>query len=254
MTKRTKRIHCVVLVLSLLMCIAGCKYFDRSNSRSSSSSPSDPSAIPTSPGSSPSSPAVQLALPLSSEQPGHHGNFFADVGISDEVGVYYDGRSDFFQVQVPLGEYLLTYTTNLGMFYMVFQATESAIITVGIHEDDQVYEAMLYNGTVTDTSNGVEYPPVIVFSEFGAMDGWWNIFVKDDYSPGILLIGGIVGVAYTPGESLELTISRPGHYLLDYTTNLGIYQIDFWTTAWYETKIIPLQPGEEVWEAYITVL
>jgi hypothetical protein len=253
MTKRTRRIHCIVIVVSLLTCVAGCKYFDRSNS-GGSFSPSDPSAIPTSPDSSPSSPAIQLAIPLSSEQPGHFGNFFADVGISDEVGVYYDGRSDFFQVQVPLGEYLLTYTTTLGIFYMVFQATESAIITVGIHEGDQVYEAMLYNGTVTDPSNGVEYPPVILFSEFGAMDGGWNIFVKDDYSPGILLIGGIVGIEYTPGVSLELTISRPGHYLLDYTTNLGTYWVEFWTTEWYETKTIPLQPEEEVWEAYITVL
>jgi hypothetical protein len=192
-------------------------------------------------------------MPLPSETPGQHGNFFVREGSSDQFGVYYNGESDFFQLQIPQGDYLLTYTTTLGQFYLVFRATERALITVGLQDGDVVYEAMLYKGTVTGTTPTFQQHPVIVFSEFGARDGWWEIFQKDEYSPGIIVIGG-VGVNYEAGKSLELVCSRPGRYILDYTTNFGVYHIEFVTTTWFETVVIPLLPSEEVIDAYVTIL
>lgn len=240
-----RNIVLILCIYALLLSVSGCN-------TNNSQSPSDPCNIPTGPGQ-PSSPTFQLAMPLSSEVPGHYGNFFACEGYSDQVGVYYDGKSDFFQLQVPTGDYLLTYVTTMGHFYLVFRATESALITVGLQDGDVVYEAMLYKGTVTATSSVYFQHPVTLFSEPGAQDGWWEIFQKDDYSPGIMVLGG-VGVTYTPGESLVLVCSRPARYILDYTTNFGVYRVEFVTTTWFETVVIPLQPGEEVLNAYITIL
>ncbi len=118
-------------------------------------------------------------------------------------------------------------------------------------DDDVVYEAMLYRGTVTDTSYTDHYDPVIVYSEFDARDGWWNIFNRDD-SAGIMLIGAI-GVTYKEGESLTLVLPRPARYVVDYRTNLGSYHVEFLTTSFQEQRVIPLQPGEVVLEAYVTV-
>lgn len=190
---------------------------------------------------------VQLAIPFDSPIPE---SFHAGSGYSDQIGVYYDGRS-FFQAQMPPGDYALTYTTNAGLFYIVLRATANALITVGLNDNVVVYEAMLYRGTVTDTSYMYRDDPVIVYSEFGASGGWWNLFVRDG-SPEVMLIGW-VQVAYKPGALLTLVFPKPATYVLDYTTSLGTFRVEFQTTEVQETRTVFLQPGDEIWEAYLTV-
>ena len=175
-------------------------------------------------------------------------DFFAYGGLSEQIGVYYKVGDEFFQVQVPAGDYLLTYVTDWGSFYVVFRAAAKAIVTTGLQKGDVVHEATVFKGTVAATAIKMTSGPVSVFSEFGARDGWETLFAKDPNVAGNVLIGGLV-TTYTPGVELKLVIPRPGHYLLKYTSNLGVFQVEFRTTKWYETKSIPLQPGEEIREA-----
>lgn len=192
---------------------------------------------------------VQLAIP--SNSPLWQGNFHAGSGYSDQFGVYYNGKAGFFDAQMPPGDYLLTYTTTLGQFYIVFRATANALIRIGLMDSDVVDEAMVYRGTVIDTSYTYYDDPVIVYSQFGAREGWWNLFRRDK-SPGVQLIGGIL-VQYAPEDSLTLILPRPATYVLDYRTNLGTYHLEFQTTSVQEIKVIPLKNDEVILEAYVTV-
>jgi hypothetical protein len=194
---------------------------------------------------------LQLAIPFASPQAPPTGNFYAAEGYSDLIGVHYDGKAEFFQAQMPPGDYLLTYTTDLGQFYIVFTATENALLTIGLMDDDVVYEAMLYRGTVTDKSYTYYDDPVIVYSQFGSHNDWWTLFARDN-SPGIMLIGGVL-LEYNPGVSLKLTLPKPGRYVLDYRTTLGSFQAEFQATSRQQEWIVYLQPGDEILEAYLTV-
>lgn len=238
----------VLLLAALISGGLGCNLNQAPTPVSPETSPS----TPTSP-AYPTAPAMQLVLasPSGSLSPVERAGFSARSGSSDGFGVYHDGRS-IFQFQVPAGDYLLSYSTTLGDFYIVFRAKNNALIGVGIQEGDLVYEAKLYRGTATGTTVYYENDVVRVFSVFGAREGW-HLFQRDESLPEILLIGGI-GVTYIPGVSLELVLPRPALYILEYRTNLATYRVEFQTTQWFEHKVIRLQPGESISEAYITVL
>jgi hypothetical protein len=90
-----------------------------------------------------------------------------------------------------------------------------------------------------------------VYSQFGAQEGWENLFMMDK-SPGVQLIGGII-VEYVPGDSLTLILPKPATYVLDYRTNLGTYHLEFQTTTAQEVKVIPLKNDEVILEAYVTI-
>ena len=174
-------------------------------------------------------------------------NFWAMEGISDDFGVY--KGHEYFLIQVPTGEYLLTYTTHAGTFFMVFRAERSARLMIGLHEGDDVLEAMLYTGNVLDTSNPVADGPVIRFSELGASGSWKSLFARDS-SPGIQIIGG-VGVKYVPGEFLKLYLTLKGTYLLTYKTTIGTFEHEFRAAKDNFVEAVGLQPGVEVLEAYV---
>lgn len=174
-------------------------------------------------------------------------NFWALEGVSDDFGVY--KGHEYFLFQVPTGEYLLTYTSHAGTFFMVFRAERSARLMIGLHEGDDVLEAMLYTGNVLDTSNSVADGPVIRFSELGASGSWEHLFARDS-SSGIPIIGG-VGAKYIPGEVLELYLTLKGTYLLTYKTTIGTFEHEFTAATDNFVEAVGLQPGVEVLEAYI---
>lgn len=174
-------------------------------------------------------------------------NFWASEGTSEEFGVY--KGNTYFLVQTPVGEYLLTYTTHAGTFFLVFRAERSAQLFIGLHTGDEVREAMLYTGTIRDTSNPVINGPITLYSELGASSSWRSLFAVDS-SPGIPLIGG-VGVKYIPGEVLELYLTLKGAYLLTYKTTLGTFEHEFTASKDNFVEAVGLQPGVEVLEAYV---
>ena len=107
--------------------------------------------------------------------PVHLANFNADQGVSDEFGAYV-GHEEFV-IQVPAGEYLLEYTTDLGRFHLVFRATASTLLYIGLHPGDAVQEAIIYTGTITDTSGEIqEHGNVTLFVWPGSSRTWQEVF------------------------------------------------------------------------------
>lgn len=77
-------------------------------------------------------------------------------------------RADFFAVKTPPGDYLLTYTTQFGgssQFQLLIRANDTALTTVGLNPGDQVVDAAIQAGTITDTSQLVatKSGPVTVY-------------------------------------------------------------------------------------------
>ena len=173
---------------------------------------------------------------------------FTHKGLTDGFGVY--NGDGFFQIQVPAGEYLVTYATDYGAFYLVFRATQTDKLLIGLQPGDTVHEALVYSGTVTDTSNPKHQGGITIFSEFGATGAWGHLFVKDASASGIPMIGG-VGVRYVPGEMFELYLPSAGVYALTYITGFGTFQLEVRAQENNFVQQIMLQPGDEVREAYI---
>ncbi len=216
---RKKQIGIRSVVLLLLFVISGCNneqniFFD---------SPTEPNSI----------------TPLY--------NFYAGATKDQGFGVY--KGHEHFLIQVPAGEYLLQYVTQIGQFYIVFRAEKNALLTIGLTTGGEVLSATVFPGRITDTSNPRPFGVVTVFSEFGATGSGEHLFAKSDNS-GILLIGG-VGIEYTPGDSyFRLHIPVGGTYRLTYITQKGRFETEF-TVEDNTTKEIGLSDGDLVREAYI---
>lgn len=139
------------------------------------------------------------------------GNFYVSRGIADQFGVY-KAESGGFQVNIPTpGDYVLTYTTTLGTFEIVFRATEKALLNIGVQPGDDVLEASLQTGQITETAGQKTtvqtFGPVIVFLRPGSGTdiGWTDIFVVDTSHATIILIrNGSV----TPGP-LVIILPKP---------------------------------------------
>ena len=190
--------------------------------------------------------------PTAPHEAGLYAGFYANRSDSSAFGVYNGGS--FFVVQVPAGDYLLTYRSAFGEYYLVFRAESSASLHIGLQSGDEVTSAMLYQGTVTDTSGGQSYGVVTVYSELGASGSSWDaLFQKDPTIPGRPLIGG-AGIQYIPGVMLELYISKAGRYLVTYLSNLGTVEVTIEAPDNNYTTRIDLQPGEVIWEAYLQPL
>lgn len=170
-----------------------------------------------------------------------------------------------FGVQVVPGTYLLTYTTKIGTFDVVFKATDSAVLPVGLQPGDDVVDATIQVGTVPTTTPVVQQSGAI---SIFAMPGVGvpvvvsNIFVVNpDISSFVLVQAGRV----VPSESVEnvdgsdesprygiyktagaFEVYVPtGEYLVTYITKLGEFQIV--VRANYGNFFrVPLQSGDEL--------
>jgi hypothetical protein len=134
-------------------------------------------------GTSPTSPSVK--------NPEQFASFYVGRGISDQIGVY--KGTEFFQINVPTGDYLLTYTTNLGTFEIVFRATKSALLNIGLQPGDEVQEVSLQKGTIDDTAIEVgRFGPTIVYFQTGCGTAIsiGELFIIDTCSSIIILISG----------------------------------------------------------------
>ena len=77
-------------------------------------------------------------------------NFYATQSDGQGYCVYIAGGE--FRFNALPGEYLLTYTTDLGMFKFVMRVLQEALVTIGIHPGDVMREAILYKGIITNTA------------------------------------------------------------------------------------------------------
>ena len=81
-------------------------------------------------------------------------NFYTsrDVSAAFEWNHREDGR-DVFCVNIPqIGEYVLSYTTLLGTFHIVFRADQPAYLYIGILENDVVSAVTLERGVISETA------------------------------------------------------------------------------------------------------
>jgi hypothetical protein len=102
-------------------------------------------------------------------------NFYAGRGNSDEYGVYIG--NEVFVVQVPDGDYVLRYETDLGTFDLVFRATEKSLLYVGLTAGDTLINMTVFPGTIFDTSKESQtYGAVTLFVWPGSSTTWQDVF------------------------------------------------------------------------------
>ena len=79
-------------------------------------------------------------------------NFYASKSRSDQFEATEIGK-EFFRVNVgAAGDYLLTYRTSLGMFYLVFRTEQATLLTIGLNENDTVFYAWIQEGQLTEAA------------------------------------------------------------------------------------------------------
>jgi len=118
---------------------------------------------------------AESSSPSTPEIAKHPANFYAGRGFSDEYGAYVG--NEVFVVQVPAGDYLLRYKTNVGTFDLVLRATEKALLYVGLVTGDKVIDAFIYPGTVFDTSRDTQAHGIVtLFVWPGSSITWRDVF------------------------------------------------------------------------------
>lgn len=77
-------------------------------------------------------------------------NFYASESKADQFEATEIGK-EYFRVNVGApGDYLLTYRTTLGTFYLVFRTEKFALLTIGLNKDDEVFDAWIQSGQLTE--------------------------------------------------------------------------------------------------------
>ena len=131
--------------------------------------------------SKPTAPNIPVFPEEQSSENSNEMGFYATRGVSDvfettEIG---DG---FFRVNVPIaGGYVLTYTTTLGTFHIVFEATDKALLTIGLLKGDKVESASIQQAKLKVPAQYMQYysGPVNVY--YKPDDGTslnWESFIE----------------------------------------------------------------------------
>ena len=206
------------------------------------------------------SPGGNLSSPVDA---GLAGNFAVVPATGNTFGIALGANA--FRVRSLAGDYLLTYTTQLGTFYIPYRALATAKLTIGLQPGDTVVDVTLQPGTITDISQGtaLEGETVIAlpWPGSGTVINWQDAFSADmSLSMVVLVRGGQVvesaqvedmtggqsntfGV-YTKEGMLQLYVPQ-GDYLVEYTTMYGTFHVVFRAT-WQTFVNIPLQSGDTV--------
>lgn len=150
-----KKLQGVVLVIILITGIAGCH-------RENVVNPTAPEIA-----------AQENLTPVIPVMP--QANFYVNRGDSDQIGAYVG--KEFFLVQLPAGSYRLEYFTDFGIFNLVFRNTANVLLFIGLQSGDQVQKAVLYRGTIFDTSKEKqEYENLTLFCWPDSPVQWWEVF------------------------------------------------------------------------------
>jgi len=135
--------------------------------------------------------------------------FVTIQGIDDQFGVF--KGNEYFQINVPRGDYLLSYTLNSKTTYnIVFRATSNALLTTWLPAGEQVTDAELWRGHITATQPVAVLGPVTFFSEAEKNNRWNSLFVKTpDINPILLLTAGTPVVHTLPNPGLARPTPAP---------------------------------------------
>ena len=125
--------------------------------------------------SAPTAPNVPLFPAGQSSEYSNEMGFYSSNG-DGQFGAWAGDCSEFL-VGVPAGDFLLTYRTTLGAFYIAFRATNAAVLHIGLMGNDRVSDASIEKGGLTNTSLGKwESQGVALFAWPGSGAGWNSVF------------------------------------------------------------------------------
>lgn len=131
----------------------------------------------------PTAPNIPVSPDWQTSENSNEMGFYASKGISDEFETTEIGNG-FFRVNVPVaGGYVLTYKTTLGTFHIVFETSDKALLTIGLHEGDKVEYASIQQAKLKVPTQYIQAHitgPVKVHSMPG--DGnsqTWDSFIEE---------------------------------------------------------------------------
>ena len=136
--------------------------------------------------SKPTSPNIPVAPVYDAPSENSNSMGFYSAKGDGQYGAFVNERSEF-QISVPTGEYLLTYTTTIGTFYVAFRATNASILFIGLTSGVSVSEASVQKGKIiNETQRNWQSNYVTLFAW---PDGpAWNGVFQSDGSAAVVLI------------------------------------------------------------------
>ena len=117
--------------------------------------------------------------PVSPAGSGQLPNFWVGQGQNKYVVTT---QPNEMELSVPQGAYLLEYTTTYGTFYILFKATMSVTLYIGLEAGDVVKEALLYPGEIDPAAEVIESKTgyeVYQLPEFTSAQEWYETFEGD---------------------------------------------------------------------------
>ena len=110
-------------------------------------------------------------------------NFYTTRSESNQFE--YRKGNEIFCLNIPIaGDYLLSYTTNNGTFYIVFRAQKSARLYVGLEDADALQALSLYKGVVSVSASPLQHDgDVILYASPSSPEVAWGsvfTFVSDN--------------------------------------------------------------------------
>lgn len=114
--------------------------------------------------------------PVSPAGSGQLPNFWVGQGQNKYVVTT---QPNEMELSVPQGAYLLEYTTTYGTFYILFKATMSVTLYIGLEAGDVVKEALLYPGEIDPAATAIESHTgydVYQLPEITSAQEWYETF------------------------------------------------------------------------------
>ena len=158
--------------------------------------------------SKPTVPSIPVGPDWQTSENSNEMGFYSGKG-DGQFGAFVNENSEF-QISVPAGDFLLTYVTTAGTYYVAFRATKAAVLHIGMHDNVTVVEASVQKGHITDES-GDTWPSndVTLFAWPGSDARWKDVFKSDKSSVIVLIaerqVAGDVEVLPEPQTGMPTT-------------------------------------------------
>jgi hypothetical protein len=121
--------------------------------------------------------------PVNPVNPAQLMNFWATDAIGDDYTVYYytEGVPEF-EFDIPAGDWIYEYVTDLGSFIIVLRVKQPATLYIGLQPGDIVRTSYLpWPGQIIPGSRVLlTSGPVEIYSWPPEPIPWWEVFIPDE--------------------------------------------------------------------------
>lgn len=136
--------------------------------------------------SKPTAPNIPIYPEGQTSENSNEMGFYSAKG-DGQFGAFVNENSEF-QISVPAGEFLLTYVTNSGTYYVAFRASKAAVLYIGLHQHVNVIEAAVQRGKITNESQKKWQSNDVTLFAWPGSDSAWNGVFQSDGSAAVVLI------------------------------------------------------------------